>query len=78
MDRFKRFIVLERTFEKIDEACDLVDEIMCRESSGRYNIIDYAIIGRPDYETGWDLGFISDNGLNLLKSRFNVVEDCRR
>ena len=74
MDKFKRYVVIERTFERIDQAAEMVDAIMLSESKDRYNIIDYAIIGKPNIKTGWDLGFISDNGLKKLQSMFCVVE----
>lgn len=74
MDKFKRYVVIERTFERIDQAAEMVDAIMLSESKDRYNIIDYAIIGKPNIKTGWDLGFISDNGLKMLKEKFCVVE----
>ena len=74
MDKFKRYFVIERTFERIDQAAEMVDAIMLSESKDRYNIIDYAIIGKPNIKTGWDLGFISDNGLKKLQSMFCVVE----
>lgn len=73
MDKFKRYVVIERTFERIEKAARLVDLIKCLEKADRYNIIDFAVIGKPDYKP--ECSFISDAGLYLLKSHFTVVEN---
>ena len=76
---FCRWVLVGESVQELNKACDDVDAIMCKESGGegkhrRRNIIYYGLKGCPDYESGFDLGFITDAGLSKLKSKYRLID----
>ena len=72
-DNYRRFTVWAETWEELEAAADLVDEM--QEQGGGHNAIYYQLIPN-NYPGGiFDIGFITDKALKELEQRFLICPE---